>query len=130
MRFSFLFLLLALFCFPVSAQTTAENPVGSEDYRVYTSDGQLASFDDIVSSMKDADVVFVGESHNDPVAHFIEKVLLERAVLTYGPEGDSTRNVLLSLERCQRYTQRIVDGYLAGLITEKQFLAAARQWNN
>ena len=42
-------------------------------------------------------------------------------------EGEP-RSVALSLEFFQRDAQPILDEYLAGLITEKAFLAASRPW--
>jgi len=101
------------------------------EYRVFTGAGELASIDDIVAEMARVQVVFVGESHDDPTGHMLEAELLERAHEAYGSGGSNdstTRRVALSLEFFQRDAQLILDEYLAGLITEKAFRADSRPW--
>jgi len=108
---------------PEAPQVTAAN------YRVYTPDGHAASLDDVVAAMANADVVFVGEEHDDPVAHFLESDLLRRANEKYGKAaGPAARPVTLSLEMFERDVQTIVDEYLSDLITEKHFLSSSRPW--
>jgi len=101
------------------------------DYRVFTGAGEPSSIDDIVASMGRNQVVFIGEAHDDPTGHMLEANLLERAYETYGAPGSNNgapRPVALSLEFFQRDVQPILDEYLAGLITEKAFLADSRPW--
>jgi uncharacterized iron-regulated protein len=100
-----------------------------EQYRVFTSGGKAATLDDLVAAMANADVVFVGEEHDDPGAHFLEAELLRLAVARYvAGTGGGRRPVVLSLELFERDVQPVVDEYLAGLITEKHFLSASRPW--
>jgi len=113
--------------FPLQAQDSTPT-VGHADYvageyRVYRGDGSSASLDDVVAAMGAHEVVFVGETHDDPTAHFLENELLTRAHATVAP-----RPVALSLEFFQRDVQPILDEYLAGLITEKAFLKDSRPW--
>ena len=101
------------------------------EYRVFTGAGEPSSIDDIVAAMGDYTVVFVGEAHDDPTGHMLEAELFKRAYETYGAPGSNDgapRPVALSLEFFQSDTQPIVDEYLAGLITEKAFLADSRPW--
>jgi uncharacterized iron-regulated protein len=120
---------------PLAAQDSSpgvgDSAYVAGDYRVYSGDGTAASIDEIVAAMAAAEVVFVGETHDDPTGHFLEAELLRRAHQAL--ESDSTadgeaRSVALSLEFFQRDAQPILDEYLAGLITEKAFLAASRPW--
>ncbi|AQV02973.2 ChaN family lipoprotein [Desulfococcus multivorans] len=99
-------------------------------FRVYDGVGAPATLEDIVSAAAAADVVFIGEEHDDPAAHFLESNLLERlfeACRSGGPSGRE-RPVLLSLEMFEADVQTVVDEYLADLITERHFLKAARPW--
>ncbi len=120
---------------PLAAQDSSPGVGDSSyvagDYQVYSGDGTAASIDDIVAAMATVDVVFIGETHDDPTGHFLEVELLRRAYQTIGSdttaEGEP-RSVALSLEFFQRDAQPILDEYLAGLITEKAFLAASRPW--
>lgn len=71
-------LVFSLFAVPtVSAQLSTADDVTESDYRIYHSDGTPATMDDVRAALKQVDVVFVGELHNDPVSHFIEERVLE-----------------------------------------------------
>ena len=94
------------------------------DYRIYTSEGQPATLDDIREAMGVADVVFVGELHNDPVSHYIEQVVLKDWYSTHGSAA------ALSLEMFSRDVQYIVDEYLNDLISESHFQLSSSPWSN
>jgi uncharacterized iron-regulated protein len=130
---------LSISAAPVVAQDSSpgvgDTAYVAGEYRVYTGAGEPASIDDIIAAMADRQVVFIGETHDDPTGHMLEALLLERAWEAYadpeavGSEGSwDPRPIALSLEFFQRDAQPIVDEYLAGLITEKAFLADSRPW--
>lgn len=101
--------------------------------RVYTAEGKEASLEEIVAAMGAAQAVFVGETHNSAAAHWVELRLLEGAHARFGattPNAAPARQVVLSLEMFERDVQPVLDEYLAGLVTERHFLAAARPWKN
>ena len=102
----------------------AFDPTGR--FAVYTAAGQPADLVAVVAALAEADVVFLGEIHNDPTAHALQLQLLEAAHRRYGAE----RPVALSLEMFERDAQLPLDEYLAGLVRERDFLAAARPWGN
>jgi uncharacterized iron-regulated protein len=90
--------------------------------RVY--DTRRQTFADLESMLADlarADVVFVGEQHDDPHTHRLEAAMLD---------GLRRRGVTLtlSLEMFERDTQTALDGYLAGAIDEEAFLKTSRPW--
>ncbi len=139
--------ILALSCLelpaavPAFAQdSTPDTPAAQDtayvagEYRVYTGSGTPAALDDVVAAMGAVQVVFVGETHDDPTGHMLEAELWRRAHETWGTSagataaGASARPVALSLEFFQRDAQPVLDEYLAGLITEKAFRADARPW--
>jgi uncharacterized iron-regulated protein len=95
-------------------------------YRVYDGQGNPATLDAIVKAMATNDAVYLGEQHDDPVAHAIEAELFRRAVSTYSPG----RKVALSMEMFERDVQIVVDEYLSGLISEQHFLLSSRPWPN
>ncbi len=102
-------------------------------YRIFRSDGTAATLDDVIAAMADANAVFIGESHDDPAAHFLEAELLRRAYERFGrASGDARRRreVTLSLEMFERDVQLVLDEYLAGVITEQHFLTSSRAWSN
>ncbi len=116
---------LPLLCaLPASAQkapAALDTAYAPGEYRVHTGAGGAASLDDIARAMERVQVVFVGETHDDPTAHMLELELLRRAVA-------GARPVALSLEFFERDVQLPLDEYLAGLIPEASFLADARPW--
>ena len=75
----------------------------------------------MVDKVARADVVFFGEQHDDAETHRAEVELLEAI-------GRSGRPVILSLEMFERDVQPVLDDYLAGRITESQFLQRSRPW--
>ena len=90
--------------------------------RVYDSRRKgFSDFESMLADLARADVVFLGERHDDPGTHRLELAVLE---------GLTHRRVplVLALEMFERDVQPLLDQYLAGTITEDQFLASSRPW--
>lgn len=81
----------------------------------------FTDFESMLADLARADVVFVGEQHDDPNTHRLEAAILL---------GLHRRKVplTLSLEMFERDTQTTLDEYLAGRTNETEFLEAARPW--
>src|ERR1041385_3936562 len=93
-------------------------------HRVYdTHRKQFIDFESLVARIVAADVVFVGEEHDDPATHRMELALLEGI----GRRRDS---VVVALEMFERDVQPLLDRYLAGAATEAELLSASRPWKN
>jgi uncharacterized iron-regulated protein len=108
-------------CAPRSAVVTA--PISVPGVRAVTlPSGSNVGFDELVRRIADADVVFVGEQHDDPETHRVEFGLLDAI-------GRLGRPVVLSLEMFERDAQPVLNDYLAGRISEADFLAKARPWD-
>jgi uncharacterized iron-regulated protein len=75
----------------------------------------------LVAALTRADVIFVGEQHDDPETHRAEAELLDAI-------GRTGRPVVLSLEMFERDVQPALDEYLANRISESAFLARSRPW--
>ena len=99
-------------------------------YRAFDAKGNAVTLQAVVDSLERADVLFVGETHDNPVAHLLEAELLRRADEAYGAPSAKHRAVALSLEMFERDVQTVLDEYLAGLITERHFLLSSRPWSN
>ena len=93
--------------------------------------GRMLTWDDVRSAMRWADVILVGEQHNDAVAHQVELALVSDAAGMASPTG-------VSMEMLERNEQEIVDAYLAGDISQKEFVkrtgsanwGARGKWND
>jgi len=83
----------------------------------------VVDFEGLLSACSTADIVALGEQHDDPGTHLIELAVLEGL---YRRHGD----VIVSMEMFERDTQSVLDQYLAGEITEEDFLANSRPWGN
>lgn len=129
-RYPMLPLLALALAAPAAAQDAPDTAYVPGEYRVFTGAGAAATLDDVVAAMGARDVVFIGETHDDPTGHMLEAELLERAWRRYGDAaaGARARTVALSLEFFQRDVQPIVDEYLAGRISESSFRADSRPW--
>lgn len=110
-----------------SGSAEADPAYSPGEYRVYTGAGELASLDDIVRAVEDVDVLFIGETHDDPTGHWLEAELLRQTHQAHGA-GAAGRPIGLSLEFFERDVQLVLDEYLAGLISERAFRSASRPW--
>ena len=103
------------------AQTVTDNT-----FRVFDGQGNPSSLEKIIDDLDETDVVFLGENHDDPVAHGLQLELFKRAIEKYG----SRRKIALSMEMFERDVQTEVDAYLKDLISEQHFLSNSRPWGN
>ncbi len=117
-----LFALLALA--GACARTTSIAPASPapDGFRVVDPDSRDdMTFPEMVRRLARADVVFFGEQHDDPETHRAEAAVLSAL-------GQTGRPVVLSLEMFERDVQGVLNDYLAGQVSEADFLARSRPW--
>ena len=85
------------------------------------SGGVIVSTESMIEELQDTDVVFIGEKHDDPLAHQWELFIWE-ALARPGRT--------LALEMFETDVQGLVNSYLAGELSEEEFLAGSRPWGN
>jgi uncharacterized iron-regulated protein len=91
-------------------------------HRVYKSNKKrFNDFESMLAEVAKLDLVFLGEQHDDPGTHRLERAALEGI-------GRRQPKVVLSLEMFERDVQARLDDYLAGKIEEAEFLKGARPW--
>jgi uncharacterized iron-regulated protein len=93
-------------------------------YKVFTGEGKKADYGDIVKAVIKADVIFFGELHDNPIAHWLE---LELTKSLFSEKGNK---LILAAEMFERDNQLIIDEYLAGIIKESSFESEVRKWKN
>ena len=93
-------------------------------YRIFTGEGKKADYHNMLRSALRADVVFFGELHDNPIAHWLE---LEITKDLFSEKGE---NLILAAEMFETDNQLIIDEYFAGIIKESSFESEARLWNN
>ena len=93
-------------------------------YKVFTGDGKKADYEDLLKAATKSDVVFFGEMHDNPIAHWLE---LEITKSLFAARG---KDLILSAEMFETDNQILIDEYFAGIIKESSFETEVRSWKN
>jgi uncharacterized iron-regulated protein len=116
MKLSALFLIIC-FTFKLSGQD-------KRAYNVFTRDGKKSDYVDIIRLVSKSDIVFFGELHDNPIAHWLE---LE---ITKSLFAEKTKNLVLAAEMFETDNQILIDEYFSGIIKEASFETEVRKWTN
>jgi len=111
-----------LLCIAIATLLSMKNDKPA--YRLFEQNGNKASYKDMLKEASEADIVFFGELHDNPICHWLEYELTSDL---YAERG---KNLILGAEMFESDNQLIVNEYLAKLIKEKNFEAEARLWPN
>lgn len=86
-------------------------------------DGRPLSWDDFINAVAWADVIIVGEQHDDAIGHAFQRALVED-VCERWPDS------ALTMEMLERDDQPIIDDYAEGIIDESAFatLTHSKGW--
>ena len=110
-------LVLALTAFAAAAQS---NPA----YSIFTSDGKETDYGKMLKTIDDADIIFIGETHNCPIAHWMEYEITSD-IIRKSPKG-----LTLGAEMFETDNQLLVDEYTQGVISSEKFESEAKLWDN
>lgn len=115
----YVFLLIAFFATTfLAAQDLAA-------YQLFSgTTGKPATFRQVLKAAKKANVVFFGEQHNDPIAHWLQLELLQGLHQLHG-EG-----VALAMEMFETDQNAVLQEYLQGLIRQKDLENTLDLWSN
>jgi len=95
-----------------------------QSYKIFeTKTKKSITVEELVKNMKNVDVLFFGEEHNDSIGHLLEADIFSKMILSYP-------GTALSLEMFTTDVQPVLNEYLAAVISEKNFIKEARAWNN
>lgn len=93
-------------------------------YRIFDKEGQHVTYADMLKATAKKDIVFFGELHNNPIAHWLQ------VELTQDLFAQAKGKILLGAEMFERDDQLLLDEYLAGQISQKNFEEEVRTWPN
>ena len=94
-------------------------------HRVYdTKRNRFIDLETMIAAIARADAAFLGEFHDDPGTHRLQRAILE------GTARRREGKIVLSLEMFERDVQPRMNAYLANEIDEPTFLASSRPWPN
>jgi uncharacterized iron-regulated protein len=116
-RFFFWILFFALSASPLLAQ---DNPA----FLIFDQKGKKVSYQKMLKACQNTDVVFFGELHNNPIAHWLQLELTEDL---HQEKGDK---LMLGAEMFERDDQLLLNEYLQGMLDHKQFTKEANVWSN
>lgn len=88
-----------------------------------TRSGQSLAIAALAEAVAQDDVVFLGEEHDSDGAHQLQADLVRELILRGA-------NIAISMEMFERDVQGLLDEYLAGRISEEEFLYGSRPWKN
>ncbi len=93
-----------------------------EAYKIFAQKGKKVSYKKMLKKVAKADVVFIGEHHNNTIVHWLELQITKDAA--------RTRELTLGAEMFEADNQQALNDYLAGKITKKGLDTLARLWPN
>jgi uncharacterized iron-regulated protein len=113
----FMIIIMFLMAFNISI---ADMPA----YKIFDIEGDEVDYEDMTETAFEADIVFFGELHNNPICHWLQ---LELTKSMHDEVGDM---LVLGAEMFESDNQLIVDEYLTGKIPQSNFEKEVRLWNN
>ncbi|NOZ45200.1 MAG: ChaN family lipoprotein [Chlorobi bacterium] len=93
-------------------------------YILYNDSGKEILYSKMIKSLSTADFVFFGESHTDPISHWLEYEITKDLYAV------KKQNLVMGAEMFESDNQLILDEYLNGFFAAKKFEADARLWKN
>jgi uncharacterized iron-regulated protein len=111
-------LLSILFTFAFQLSFSQTDP-----FKIFDGKGKEVKFEKIVKDSKQSEVIFFGELHNNSIAHWLQLQLLKSL-------HENGNKVILGGEFFERDDQLNIDEWFAGMLTDKNFEAEAKLWNN
>ena len=94
-----------------------------EPYSIFDGKGKKSNYQKMLKGIKDAQIIFFGELHNNSMAHWLKLQLLKSVF-------SSNENIAIAMEMFEADDQLILDEYLQGLIRERHLMNEAKVWNN
>lgn len=93
-------------------------------YRIYDKTGKNVKYAKMIKHLAEADVVFFGELHTNPICHWLQYEV------TSDLYNVNSGNLILGAEMFETDNQLILNEYLNGSISKKSFKKEARLWPN
>ena len=93
-------------------------------YRLYDSEGKKAKYQKMIEDISAADVVFYGELHDNPIAHWLEYEV------TTDLNKIAGKDLTMGAEMFEADNQLLLDEYLGLKYDADKFEAEAKLWKN
>ena len=93
-------------------------------YNLFSNKGKEVDYAKMIKDLAQADIVFFGELHNNPICHWLQ---LEVTRDLYSTE---MQDLVLGAEMFETDNQLLLNEYIENFISEKSFEKEARLWPN
>lgn len=93
-------------------------------YRIFNKEGKATSYEAMLKSALDHDLILFGEIHNNPVCHWLQYELATDI------QKSASKRLVLGAEMFETDNQLLVNEYTSGLIRKKDFDSEAKLWPN
>ena len=110
--------LLALGCWLLITAFSQNKPA----YVLYNAKGKKVSYEKMLKTLQQKDVVLFGEFHNNPISHWLQ--------LEVTKDLKQKRDLVLGAEMLEQDNQSALDLYLQGKLSAKGLDSMARLWKN
>ena len=93
-------------------------------YSLFNGEGKPVKYEKMLNELAEADLVFFGELHDNPIGHWLELEITKDLFRLKG------QNLVMAAEMFERDNQVILDEYLNDQISQSSFESEARLWPN
>lgn len=104
------------------------SPIMAQDkpaYQLFSGKGKKLNFKKMMRAMEAADIIFFGEQHNDPIAHW-----LQLEVLVALKDARGAEQMILGAEMFETDQQAPLNQFLSGEIDAKTLADTTKLWPN
>lgn len=113
-------LILSIISFVLFSSFKSDKPA----YLLFNKEGKEIKYKKMLKQMEGADIILFGELHDNPIVHWLQ---LELTTDLFELQG---KNLVLGAEMFESDNQVIMDEYLSGKISKRNFEAEMRLWSN
>ncbi len=93
-------------------------------YQIYDSKGIQSSYDKLLKDAKEADIILFGESHDNPICHWLQLELTKDLYET------AKNNLILGAEMFEADDQIALNEYMRGKMSDKTLKDEVKLWSN
>nr|WP_321484769.1 ChaN family lipoprotein [uncultured Draconibacterium sp.] len=114
------FLIIASICLLLFSSFKSDKPA----YLLFNKEGKAVKYEKMLKQMENADIILFGELHDNPISHWLQLELTKDLYQQYG------KKLVLGAEMFESDNQIIMDEYLSGKISQRNFEEEIRLWPN
>ncbi len=91
-------------------------------HKIYNKTGKVVKYGKMIKALTKAELIFIGEQHNNPISHWLEIKVIKSIHQRGG--------VVIGMEMFETDTQAALTEYMMDKIEKKEFLESTRTWSN